>query len=110
MASLNPDSPRQLLVVLVPSGRSDDLVDLLMGRVELSGFSRSAAAGFSREHSRLSLRESVQGYRDQVRFEVLGDARLLDTLLAEIADLAGRDRFHWWRLPVLDEGSLGSDC
>ena len=107
MASLTQPEPRQLLVLLAPAGRRDDLVDLLMAREELSGFSCHACAGFSREHSRLSLRESVQGYRDQVRFEVLAEAAQLDALLVEIAALAGRDRFHWWRLPVIDEGAAG---
>jgi hypothetical protein len=105
MAELKPD---ELLVVIVPEARADDVVDFLIGREALSGFTRSAVAGFSREHSRLSVREAVLGYREQARFEVLGSAPLLDALVRDMAGIAGRDRFRWWRLPLAGSGSIAA--
>ena len=105
MAELKPD---ELLVVIVPEARAEDVVDFLIGREALSGFTRSKVAGFSREHSRLSVREAVLGYREQARFEVMGSAALLDALIRDLAGIAGRDRFRWWRLSLTGTGAIAS--
>jgi hypothetical protein len=105
MAELKPD---ELLVVIVPEARADEVVDFLIGREALSGFTRSAVAGFSRQHSRLSVREAVLGYREQARFEVLGSGELLDGLVRDLAGIAGRDHFRWWRLPLVATGATSA--
>lgn len=98
----------QILILLVPAARRDEVVDVLMACEALDGFTRERAAGFSREHSRFSLREAVQGYEDQERFEVLGSPAVLDDVLARVAEIAGRDHFFYWILPVVRVGRLGS--
>lgn len=103
MAELKPD---ELLVVIVPETRAEEIVDFLIGQEALNGFTRSQVAGFSREHSLLSVREAVLGYREQARFEVLGSAALLDGLIRDLAGIAGRDRFRWWRLPLSGTGAV----
>jgi hypothetical protein len=100
---------RALLVVIVPEHRRDELVDLLMAAPGVDGFTRSSAAGFSRQHSHFNLRESVQGYTDQERFEIACDADQLDSLLGALGVRAGRDRFFYWVAPLLREGSVGAD-
>jgi len=97
----------QILVLLVPAARRDEVVDVLMGCEALEGFTRERAAGFSREHSRFSLREAVQGYEDQERFEVVATGPVIDDLLARVAEVAGRDHFFYWVQPVLRSGRLG---
>ena len=67
------NEPR-MLVLMVPRERRDDVVDALLGREELSGFTLLPALGYSRENSHLSVPEQVVGYRDFDRFEVLLDA------------------------------------
>lgn len=99
-------SDAQLLVLLVPAARADDVVDFLIGEERLSGFTRARVAGFSRQHSHLSVREAVLGYREQARFEVQGEAGLLDTLVRDLAAIAGRDSFRYWRLPLAATGSI----
>lgn len=103
MAELKPS---ELLVLIVPLARSDEVVDFLIGRDQLSGFTRSAAAGFSREHSGLSVREAVLGYSEQARFEVLGQAALLDALVHDLSAIVGRDHFRYWRLPLTSTGVI----
>jgi len=99
-------SDGELLVLIVPAARVDDVVDFLIGIERLAGFSRSRVAGFSREHSRLSVREAVLGYREQARFEVQADSELLDTVVRDLAGIAGRDRFRYWRLPLTATGTI----
>ncbi|MEE4276962.1 MAG: DUF3240 family protein [Halieaceae bacterium] len=97
----------QILVLLVPAARRDEVVDLLMACDHIEGFTRLRAAGFSREHSRFSLREAVQGYEDQERFEVVCPPPVIDELLDSINAIAGRDHFFYWVQPVLRQGRLG---
>lgn len=99
-------SDAELLVLIVPAARADDVVDFLIAEERLGGFSRSQVAGFSREHSRLSVREAVLGYREEARFEVQGDAELLDALVRDLAGIAGRESFRYWRLPLAGAGSI----
>jgi len=95
-----------LLVIVVPEARRDEVVDLLMADETSSGFTRSPAAGFGREHSHFSLRESVQGFEDRERFELVCDANLVERLLSELREIAGRDRFFYWTFPVSGHGVL----
>jgi len=97
-----------LLVLLVPCPRRDDVVDALLSMEAVSGFSVTDAAGFSRAHSQLNRRELVQGYGDYERFEVLCDEETREHLLQVLEDMAGRDRFRYWVMPVLEEGDITS--
>jgi len=96
----------QLLVLMVPSERRDDFVDLLMSWEALSGFSLLPALGFSREHSHFNIPEQVAGYRAFDRFEVLADAVELPPLLDHLAAAAGRERLRYWVSPVTAQGHL----
>jgi len=99
----------ELLVLIVPVTRRNEVVDLFMEMEGVSGFTRSPAAGFSREHSHFSLREAVQGFEDQERFEILLDAERVDALLQELTAISGRDRFFFWTSPVARQGRLQGD-
>lgn len=102
-------NPEEILVIMVPRPRRDDVVDVLMACEQLDGFTMTAAGGFSRAHAELDLREQVQGYRDVVRFEVLCSPEVRAQILERVAGLAGRDRFFYWVMPVLDRGPLGAN-
>ena len=99
------NEPR-MLVLMVPRERRDDLIDALLGREELSGFTLLPALGYSREHSHLSVPEQVVGYRDFDRFEVLLDAVNLPALLERLSDSCGRERLRYWIFEVFAEGHL----
>jgi hypothetical protein len=88
----------QLLVVTAPRERRDDLVDVLMAREEISGFTLLPALGYSREHSRFTVAEQVVGYRDVDRFEVLLAPGELPGLLDSLAAAGGRKALRYWVL------------
>ncbi|MEQ9463589.1 MAG: DUF3240 family protein [Haliea sp.] len=98
----------ELLVILVPREMHEDMVDALMSLQAVSGFTASAVSGFSREHSRLSLAEQVEGSRRISRFEVLHEPALRQALLEALAPVAGRDSLRYWVQPVLESGHIGS--
>lgn len=96
--------PSKLLVVLAPRVRRDDLVDLLMAREELSGFTLLPALGYSREHSHFSTREQVVGYRDVDRFEILLSPEALPALLDALARAGGTQPLRYWTLDCVETG------
>lgn len=96
----------RLLVVLVHTERRDDMIDALIGREEISGFTLVPALGFSRDHSRFSVTEQVVGYRDIDRFEILIDDNALDSLLALLGDKAGNDPLRYWLVGLDTAGHL----
>jgi len=97
-----------VLVLMAPAARRDDIVDALMAHPAISGFSSSHSAGFSRVHSHLNLRERVQGYGDYERFEVICSHSARESLLRELAAMAGRDHLRYWVLPLLETGVVGT--
>ncbi len=97
-----------LLVLMAPARRRDDIVDVLMMLESISGFSVTEAAGFSRTHSQFNQRERVQGFGDYERFEILCDARGQKALIQALREVAGRDHFRYWVLPVIEEGEIGA--
>ncbi len=97
----------QLLVLIVPEALKDDMVDTLMGLDDVSGFTLSTAAGYSREHSHFNLREQVEGYRSFFRFEVLHLPQVREHLCEVLAETCGDEPVRYWVAPVLVEGHLG---
>jgi hypothetical protein len=98
---------RQMLVLVVPRELRDDLVDTLVSTDLVSGFNLGQIAGFSREHSRFSLREQVVGYRELFRFEIVHDSDGRDALMSALAPVCERTHCRYWLLPLLQEGHFG---
>ena len=96
----------QLLVLLAPAERRDDLVDVLMELAVTSGFTLTPALGFSREHSHFSLREQVAGYRDVDRFEILAARAELPAVLAALSAACGNERLRYWIADIAGSGHL----
>ncbi len=95
-----------LLMLVCPARRRDDVVDALMACPAISGFTMSQCGGFSRDHNRLSLREQVQGFGNFERFEVVASPATIVDVKQQLAVTAGRDDFHYWIYPILEQGSL----
>lgn len=96
----------QLLVLLAPAERRDDLVDALMENENISGFTLLPALGFSREHSHFSPSEQVAGYRDFSRFEVLIEDQQQESVLRILERVCANEQLRYWITPVLQTGHL----
>lgn len=97
----------QLMVVLVPWRLHEDVVDVLMGLDDISGFTSAEAAGFSREHSHFDVAEQVDGARRFSRFEILHEPAQRAGILAAIEPLVGRERVRYWVVELVEAGRLG---
>lgn len=92
------------LVIVVPIEVKDELIDAMMELTEISGFSMSEIAGYSREHAQYSLQERVQGYRTMYRFEILHTLEQRSRLLQALKPTCQVANARYWITPVVETG------
>jgi nitrogen regulatory protein PII len=93
-----------LLVLNITPELEEDLVDYLLDRVEVGGFTSYPVHGHG-EHSRLSIAEQVSGRRKRVQFEILLPEEYVDAVIAGLAEEVGKG-IHYWQLPIAQSGRL----
>jgi hypothetical protein len=96
----------QMLVMMVPAGLKDEVIDTLITLDGISGFNMTTLAGFSREHSQYDLGEQVEGYRQLFKFEVLHRRRQRDDLLGSLRPVCASANIRYWVLPVAEQGHI----
>lgn len=95
-----------LLALISPPDLEEPLIDWLLARTELSGFTGFPAYGHSRDHGGYSLVEQVSGRQRRAIFHVRTEAVAAQALLAALrSDLPGTG-LHYWMLPLLEAGRL----
>lgn len=101
-AAMNP----VLLILIAPPELEESLVDWLLARDELSGFTGQPAFGHSRAHGGFSLVEQVTGRQRRITYHVQTDEQTARTLLAALrADLAGAG-IRYWLQPLIEAGRI----
>jgi len=101
--------PDQVLVTITsPPSLESQIVDWLLSQEDGIGFSSAAIHGHTTDHEHLSIAEQVSGRQKRIQFQVQMSGGRLDAFLGTLeADFAGAD-LHYWVVPVLAGGHLGS--
>ncbi len=100
--------PEVLVMLTVAPALEEPVIDWLLARPESSGFTSLPAFGHSARSEHLSPREQVTGRQRRTQFQVTMPHDRLDAFLAAARQtFAGAD-FHYWVLPVVAEGRLGT--
>lgn len=95
-----------LLVIVATPTIEETLVDWLLAREGLSGFSSNRIDGHGSRPSTLSLAEQVTGRERKVMFHVHTDCDAVETLVADLKqDMAGAG-LHYWVMPLMDAGPI----
>ncbi len=95
-----------LLVIVTTPALEESLVDWLLAREQLSGFSSTRIDGHGSRQTELSLAEQVMGRQRKVMFHVHTDCTVVTQLLDVLrADFAGAG-LHYWVMPLLDAGKI----
>jgi hypothetical protein len=98
-----------LLTLLADPELEERLVDWLLAREGIPGFTSFPAHGHGTSQSRLSLAEQVAGRRARVAFQlVLPLASAQELVAALAADFRGAGIHHWLQ-PVLGSGPVGEE-
>jgi nitrogen regulatory protein PII len=93
-----------LLVLNITPELEEELVDYLLSREEVGGFTSYPVHGHG-EQGRLSIAEQVSGRRKRVQFEILLPEPQVDNLIAGLAEEVGKG-IHYWQLHVASSGHL----
>ncbi len=103
---------QQLLTIIIPLSMKNTMVDVLMAYQDITGFTMTEVAGFSRQHSRYSIQDQVEGYRSFYRLEVVLEITQVRPLLRHLCQFKERYPLRYWLLPLTDAGVIerDSDC
>lgn len=83
-----------------------DLIDWLLTRAEVSGFTSTPCFGHGQEHALSNIAEHVTGKARRVQIQVkLADSLRAPLLAAATEEFGGADILYW-ALPVLCSGQL----
>ena len=95
-----------LLTVIASPEVEEVVIDWLLAREELTGFTGQAAFGHSREHEAFSLVEQVTGRQKRAVFHLqVDEARARALIEAMRGDLAGMG-LRYWLVPMADAGVI----
>lgn len=95
-----------LLTLIARPDAEEIVIDWLLGRDELSGFTGEAAWGHSREHGRFNLVEQVTGRQRRAVFHLQIDSAQAEPLLAAMRDELAGLGLRYWLVPLLDSGTI----
>jgi len=100
------DADYTLLSLVVSPLVEDTLVDWLLARDEVPGFTSAAVNGHGSSARSMSLAEQVSGRRRQVLFQLHLQTALANGLVDDLKRDFGDSGIHYWLTPVLACGRL----
>ncbi|ACT48665.1 DUF3240 family protein [Methylotenera mobilis] len=95
-----------LLILMAPVSLEEALVDLLLQKDEISGFTSSSVNGHGRQHAELSLVEQVAGRQRRVQFMMHASFAGLQDLVTELKGKFSDTGIHYILLPIAEAQSI----
>lgn len=91
-----------LLILNIPPALEEDLIDYLLSRDSVGGFTSYKAMGHSTGKD-LTIAEQVSGRRQRLQFEVIMDVDQIESLTSALAAEVGKD-ITYWQQPISNLG------
>lgn len=99
-----------LLMLIVPPNLEEILVDVLLQRAEISGFTTSNVSGHGSSHGggavKLSLVEQVTGRQQRVQFMMHAGLSDLQNLMVELKARFQNTDIHYILMPIAEMQAL----
>ncbi len=92
-----------LLVINLKPELEEDMVDYLLSKETVEGFTSYHVRGHGR-NAEMSLAEQVTGRRKRLQFEIILDDAAVVDVIAGLADNVGKG-IHYWQLAISNVGS-----
>jgi len=92
-------------IVIVPA-IEDTVVDWLLEREEVSGFTSHSVDGHGSSAHSMSIGEQVAGRRKQVMFQFYLPEQAMSGVVEALTDEFHGTGLHYWVTPVVDSGRL----
>lgn len=100
------DTPQTLVSLVVSPQVEDTLVDWLLARDEVPGFTSAPVSGHGSSIHSMSLAEQVSGRRRQVLFQLHLPTAQSEGLVVALKEDFGNSGIHYWLTPVVACGRL----
>jgi hypothetical protein len=97
---------RVLITIVVVPTIEDMVVDWLLEREEISGFTSHAVDGHGSSAHSMSVGEQVAGRRKQVMFQFYLPEPLMSGVVEGLTDDFRGTGLHYWVTPVVNSGRL----
>lgn len=95
-----------LLVIVVSPRLEEEMVDWLLEKEDLSGFSSMPIDGHGSGTEELNIAEQVTGRQRKVMFHVYVMEETIPTLIDELTIRFKKTGLHYWLMPVITSGRL----
>ena len=101
-----PENGQCLLTLVIAPEIEDPLVDWLLERDDVPGFSSHPINGHGASEHAMSLGEQVAGRRRQVMFQVHLDVPVARSVVAALREAFSGSGLHYWITPLLEAGHV----
>lgn len=98
-----------LLSIILNPALEESLIDWLLGRNDVSGFSSFPINGHGSHAGKMNMSEQVAGRQQQIMVQVQTSRIIADSMIQDLKRDYGGTDFHYWLVPVLDADHLGMD-
>ena len=95
-----------LISIVVAPSIEDMVVDWLLEREEVSGFTSIAVDGHGSSTHSMTIGEQVAGRRKQVMFQFYLPEQLMSGMVEGLREGFHGTGLHYWVTPVMDNGRL----
>lgn len=98
-----------LLSIILNPALEESLIDWLLGRNDVSGFSTSPINGHGSHAGTMNMSEQVTGRKQQIIVQVQTSRVIADSIIEDLKRDYGDTGIHYWLVPVLDADHLGTN-
>jgi hypothetical protein len=99
-------SGHRLLHLIVPPQVEDALVEWLLERADVPGFTSSAVSGHGSSERSMTVAEQVAGRSRRVLFVLLLPQETTRDVLRDLGNDFRQSGIHYWTLPAIEHGRL----
>lgn len=95
-----------LLVVIISPKLEEEMVDWLLEREDLSGFSSMPIDSHGSGTAEMNIAEQVTGRQRKIMFHVYGMEDTMPALVDELKNRFKKTGTHYWIMPLIGSGHL----
>lgn len=95
-----------LISIVVSTAIEDTIVDWLLEREEIPGFTSLPISGHGSSIRSLTMQEQVAGRKRQVLFQIYLSTQQAQTIIEALKQEFPGSGIHYWVVPVSDAGRL----
>ncbi len=98
-----------LLTLICSPSLERPLIDWLLEKDDIQGFTSSHAYGHGSDPDKLSLREQVEGRKKQVVINIHMDSESAMLVINDLRKDFKGAKIHYWLVPVIASGNLSGN-